>query len=270
MFNRIHQKLGTAGFIISIVALVAALGGGAYAASGGLNGTQKKEVEKIAKKFSGKPGAPGATGPSGPAGPAGVKGDAGGPGGAGSNGKSVSVTPVSIGAPGACEESGGAMVKQEGSSSGAEVCNGLEGPQGPAGSPWTVNGLPAGKTEMGAWAVGLNTGGATDTFEPVSFTVPLAEGKTVSVHFVNTAGMEEDESEANPATVCTGTSAHPTAPAGTLCVYETQVGGTTYEYSFPAMGGAQRTASAAGTILTFAMAANGSARGVWVLTAPTS
>ena len=33
MFDRIHQKLGTAGFVISIVALVAALGGGAYAAS---------------------------------------------------------------------------------------------------------------------------------------------------------------------------------------------------------------------------------------------
>ena len=30
--SRIHQKLGTAGFIISIVALVAAFGGGAYAA----------------------------------------------------------------------------------------------------------------------------------------------------------------------------------------------------------------------------------------------
>ncbi|MBA3867401.1 MAG: hypothetical protein H0X42_13840 [Solirubrobacterales bacterium] len=52
--SRIHQKLGTAGFIISIVALVAALGGGAYAASGGLSGKQKKEVEKIAKKDSAK------------------------------------------------------------------------------------------------------------------------------------------------------------------------------------------------------------------------
>ena len=52
MLTRIHRKLGTAGFVISIVALVAALGGGAYAASGGLTGKQKKEVEKIAKKYA--------------------------------------------------------------------------------------------------------------------------------------------------------------------------------------------------------------------------
>jgi hypothetical protein len=48
MLRRVHQKLGTAGFVISIVALVAALGGGAYAASGSLSGKQKQEVSKIA------------------------------------------------------------------------------------------------------------------------------------------------------------------------------------------------------------------------------
>jgi hypothetical protein len=83
MISRIHGKLGTAGFIISIVALVAALGGGAYAASGGLTGKQKKEVEKIAKKYAGKPGA---TGAAGPAGPAGAKGDVGAAGAAGTDG----------------------------------------------------------------------------------------------------------------------------------------------------------------------------------------
>jgi hypothetical protein len=86
MLQRIHGKLGTAGFIISIVALVAALGGGAYAASGGLSGKQKKEVEKIAKKFAGKPGAPGAPGSPGPAGAAGAKGDVGPAGTNGTNG----------------------------------------------------------------------------------------------------------------------------------------------------------------------------------------
>ena len=58
MIERIHQKLGTAGFVIAIVALIAALGGTALAAAK-LNGTQKKEVEKIAKKYAGKPGAAG-------------------------------------------------------------------------------------------------------------------------------------------------------------------------------------------------------------------
>ncbi|HVV72142.1 MAG TPA: hypothetical protein VHI52_11700 [Verrucomicrobiae bacterium] len=55
--QRIHQKLGTAGLIVAIVALVAALAGGAYAAGGGLSGKQKKEVTKIAQveaeKFAG-------------------------------------------------------------------------------------------------------------------------------------------------------------------------------------------------------------------------
>ena len=51
MFSRIHEQLGTAGFVISIVALVFAMAGGAIAANGGLNGKQKKEVKKFAKKY---------------------------------------------------------------------------------------------------------------------------------------------------------------------------------------------------------------------------
>jgi Collagen triple helix repeat (20 copies) len=118
MFNRIHQKLGTAGFVIAIVALVAALGGGAYAASGGLTGKQKKEVEKIAKKYAGMPGAPGANGANG------TKGDTGAPGPAGPAGNE-----------------------------GLEGKPGPEGKQGSVGpaGPTETN-LPPGKTETGAWS----------------------------------------------------------------------------------------------------------------------
>ncbi|HVW46168.1 MAG TPA: hypothetical protein VHA76_03880 [Solirubrobacterales bacterium] len=63
--------------MLAFVALVAALGGGAYAAKGGLTGPQKKAVEKIAKKDAGKPGAAGAQGPKGDPGPQGPKGDRG-------------------------------------------------------------------------------------------------------------------------------------------------------------------------------------------------
>jgi hypothetical protein len=77
MFKRIHEKLGTAGLIIAVVALVAALSGAAIAAAPKLNPTQKKEVTKIAKKYAGKPGATGPAGPQGPAGAPGAKGDAG-------------------------------------------------------------------------------------------------------------------------------------------------------------------------------------------------
>src|SRR4051794_22629254 len=79
MFSKIHQKLGTAGFAIAIVALIVALGGAAYAAMPGLNSKQKKEVKKIAKQLV-------APGPAGAVGPAGAKGDAGAMGSAGDSG----------------------------------------------------------------------------------------------------------------------------------------------------------------------------------------
>ena len=134
MFETIQQKLGTAGFIIAIMALVAALGGGAYAASGGLSSKQKKEVTKIAqteaKKFAGKPGPAGATGPAGPAataGSAGAKGENGAPGSAGAAG-----------------------------AAGAAGQPGAKGPAGPGGSPWTAGGtLPGGKTETASGASAL-------------------------------------------------------------------------------------------------------------------
>jgi hypothetical protein len=73
MFKRIHDKLGTAGFLIAVVALMAAVTGTALAA-GALSGREKQEVKKIAKKFAGQPGP---AGPAGPTGPAGPKGEAG-------------------------------------------------------------------------------------------------------------------------------------------------------------------------------------------------
>ena len=73
MFSRMHDKLGTAGLVVAIVALVFAMVGGAYAA-GGLTKQQEKQVTKIAKKYAGKPGAQGPQGPQGPAGLVGAKG----------------------------------------------------------------------------------------------------------------------------------------------------------------------------------------------------
>jgi Collagen triple helix repeat (20 copies) len=73
----LHKRLGTAGLAVAIGALVLAMAGGAYAAGGGLSGKQKKEVEKIAKKFAGKPGATGPQGPQGPQGLPGAKGEKG-------------------------------------------------------------------------------------------------------------------------------------------------------------------------------------------------
>jgi Collagen triple helix repeat (20 copies) len=85
MFSRIHQKLGTAGFVLAILALIVALSGAAYAALPGLNSKQKKEVKKIAKGLV-KPGPPGSPGQAGPAGANGATGDQGASGSAGDTG----------------------------------------------------------------------------------------------------------------------------------------------------------------------------------------
>jgi hypothetical protein len=186
MFNRIHTKLGTAGFIISIVALVAALGGGAYAASGGLSGKQKKEVEKIAKSVS-KPGKTGATGATGPAG---AKGDAGTAGAKGDTGAA--------------------------GAAGAAGTNGAPGNPGPEGSPWTLGGtLPEGATETGVWTLSGVQGAEVSV--PLSFPIPLASSLvTADVHFVPASGEG----------TCTGSVETPSAPEGELCVYDNALSGS--------------------------------------------
>jgi len=76
MFSRLHNRLGTAGFVLAIVALVAAVAGTAFAATG-LNGKQKKEVKTIVRKMIKQipPGPAGAAGLNGAVGPAGPQGD---------------------------------------------------------------------------------------------------------------------------------------------------------------------------------------------------
>jgi hypothetical protein len=113
MFRRIHSRLGTAGLLVAVVALVAAVTGTALAAGGALTKKQEKQVIRIAKKYAGKPGPAGAAGPAGPQGP---KGDAG--------------------------------PKGEKGQDGAE---GPEGPTGPAGPTETA--LPSGETLTGSYAL---------------------------------------------------------------------------------------------------------------------
>jgi len=76
MLKRIHNRLGTAGLVVAVLALIAAVAGTAFAA-GGLTKKQEKQVVKIAKKYAGKNGAQGPKGDTGPAGGQGPKGDQG-------------------------------------------------------------------------------------------------------------------------------------------------------------------------------------------------
>ncbi len=98
MFSLIRKQFGTAGLVVSIVALVAALGGSAFAAA---KFVTKQEATKIAqreaKKFpgpAGPAGAAGAAGAAGPQGPAGAAGKAGSTGPTGNTGTTGPTGPA--------------------------------------------------------------------------------------------------------------------------------------------------------------------------------
>jgi Collagen triple helix repeat (20 copies) len=289
MLSRVHDRLGTAGFVISIVALVVALGGTAFAAAK-LSGGEKKEVEKIAKKFAGPKGATGpagtngAQGPVGAQGPAGSKGadgTAGAGGAAGAAGKSVVIGATAPNCTG-----GGKTVEVEGSGKKSEICDGEEGPPG---SPWTAGGtLPPEATETGTWAVGrfgAPAAASSIAYVPISFSIPLAAPIAGGhMHYINAVGKEVKlnsttfEPEELTSTACKGSAANPTAEPGDFCLYTGFLSnGEAANISFLALNGLQSldesqiTSYTAGT--TFGVSADNGTEpiegiGTWAVTAP--
>jgi hypothetical protein len=203
MFSTLRTRFGIPG-VISVIALVFALFGGAYAASNS-GGNGKATASAKAKK--GPRGPKGATGPAGPAGaqgPAGAKGDAGANGSAGSNGATGLTGPT-----------------------GAKGATGATGPTGTTGatglSGFTKT-LPKGETETGTWstAVSSTTFFAAGDFATaaISFPIPLAaEGATGSASAFTKAQTSAEEFGSSG---CTGTVANPTAPEGKLCIYTSE------------------------------------------------
>lgn len=285
MLKRFRDQVGTAGFVISIIALVAALGGGAYAASGGLTGKQKKEVTKIAqteaKKNAGKQGpagpagTPGATGPAGAAGPAGAKGDKGDKGDPGEKGEkgdageSVEPFPSAGGAGEPCEGRGGVVYEVQGIAT--PVCT---------GSPWTAGGtLPKGATEAGAWAFAgdvrtfetevegtkstVEVGDTNGVFAPISFTVPLAAKITAAnSHYIPFG---------SPTTECPGSATSPASPAplaGQLCVYEGSVENATFAEIVAPVGFGPGSGKAGALVSFTGIGAAAKGSGTWAVTAP--
>ena len=133
MFHKVRERLGSAGLAVAIVALIAALSGGVYAATA--TNSAKKPAKGLTKaqvialiKANSKAGPPGSPGALGPAGGAGTKGDQGAPGGKGDpgpkgdTGTSVNLTLIAVGA-GKCSGRGGATLK-ENASPGAEKASG--------------------------------------------------------------------------------------------------------------------------------------------------
>jgi Collagen triple helix repeat (20 copies) len=268
MFSRLKDRLGIPG-VIAIIALVFAMAGSAYAASGGgLTAKQKKEVEKIAKKFAGKPGAPGAAGSNGTNGTNGKDGAPGAPGkdGApGAPGKSVTVTEIPPGEP-ECAELGGARVEEQGTPPGVEVCNGQTG---------FTETLPSGMTETGAWSVTSETGanfvlggGTEGEASSISFNIPLAAELAPShVKFITGAAPAACENAEHPGTAG---PLNPEATSGFLCVYQSASANMNNSfpeeqiYRFGFTGNGANTTGA--LIVCYPTAAKAWANGSWAVT----
>jgi hypothetical protein len=239
MFSTLRNRFGIPG-VISVIALVFAMLGGAYAAnnsSGGGKATASAKAKKGPRGKTGKTGPAGPAGPQGPAGPigpqgpAGAKGEPGADGAPGQNGTSVTNTAVPTGVAGECNKLGGTKLTV-GAGTPTFACNGKEGPEG---KPWTAGGfLPSGKTETGTWAARFPSAGA-GVLAPISFTLPLEESPELI--FVQTQDQENFESfqgaelealeEEAAEHGCPGFSAEgiPLADPGTLCVYSAFLSG---------------------------------------------
>jgi hypothetical protein len=273
MFSTLRNRFGIPG-VISVMALVFAMFGGAYAASNSSDGgkaTASAKAKKGPRGPKGATGPAGPTGPGGPAGPAGAQGPAGAngtngaPGSAGAAGKSVETSTLTPGQ-GGCAE-GGASVQVAGEpATKKSVCNGEEGQQGLSGSPWTAGGtLPVGSTETGTWGVSAalrkaptetEPGEFATSLSPISFAIPLASELGESkVHLCSDPGFS---------TVCTGSVASPTAPSGELCVYGAAFQGTTALFSPTTF---EPGATKAGTLVQFqATGKFGGGNGSWAVT----
>lgn len=237
MVTRIKNKLSPAGLVIAILALVVALGGVAFAK--GVIITKLNQISpSVRKQLKGK------AGPQGPKGDAGAPGTNGKDGAPGANGKSIAVTAIT------CGGLGGAEIKQEGSSSGVEICNGEEGPAGP-----TETVLPPGKTEMGEWALSGYKTETVSVYGAISYPLRLEPAPVVQK-------VRPGETEVEG---CEGSVTDPQADPGYACIY---MGGKSPEAAFwPALDGSERgvllEADPGGSVLNEPTSAYGS----WAVTA---
>ena len=214
MISRVHSRFGTAGMVVAVIALVVALAGGAYAASGGLTAKQKKQVKKIAQTEAKKFATAGPQGPPGPPGPAGAPGKDGSNGTDGTDGNSVVVENE---APGIKCAVGGVNVEVEESQTKNYVCNGQTG---------FVEALPSGSSLKGVFS-GTAKDAATAILIPISFEIEVSPAPTLVyiveggelAYTVDSAGtfgiLVEEEVEA----VCPGDPGSPEAEPGYVCLY---------------------------------------------------
>jgi hypothetical protein len=171
MFSFMRNRFGIPG-VISVIALVFAMVGGAYAAKKYVISSTSQIKPSVLKSLKGAAGAPGAKGDLGAPGAPGAKGD---PGAAGSNGKDGnSITSNSFaGAEGGCTEGGSKFVA---GASTTFACNGKKGAEGKPGPACPVDAcfLPEKATETGTWGTSIASPAGRKSFE-ISFSLPLSE-----------------------------------------------------------------------------------------------
>jgi collagen triple helix repeat protein len=221
MFSTLRTRFGIPG-VISVVALVFAMFGGAYAASnssGGGKATASAKGKKGPRGPKGATGPAGPVGPQGPAGPQGAKGDTGAagsngtPGTPGTNGESVTISTLAAGSI-ECAEGGAKFTNKTGT---AHACNGSSGGGGGGGLPET---LPSEATETGTWRfvsspdhmVEGELKAPAEQYVPISFPIPLSstDAESITVHYTTFEASDPK---------CSGTPDEPTADPGVLCIY---------------------------------------------------
>lgn len=246
MFQRVRKHLTPSTFI-ALLALVFALTGGAFAATGGggrSHGTLTASTAKAKKKAApkgargpagpkGATGAAGAAGATGPAGAAGAKGENGAAGGAGLQGPAGSAGPPGPQGPAgeATEGTPGASPTLTQFTGQKGTCNegGTELKVGNGNATYACNGfgsgtLAKGKTEAGAWSTNfVASAERQEAISPISFQIPLAAPVEGANSFYITSGEQTSKVYAFAGTKCTGSAEAPTAGEGILCIYEGEV-----------------------------------------------
>ena len=250
MFSTLRTRFGIPG-VISVIALVFAMFGGAYAAS---NSSSGGKATASAKAKKGPKGPKGATGPAGPAGAQGPAGPAGAKGDAGANG--------SNGAAGPTGPTGAA---------GAKGATGAAGATGATGFSGFTETLPEGKTETGVWAIADPAiPGEKEVWAPISFTIPM-KSASEEAYLLNEEQTRNHEG-LGFTKGCTGTVAEPTAPPGLLCVYtQEEIANEATLSTRPVFAdhiGYQKSGTTM-VIFTFEEPGSFTGRGSWAVTAPT-
>ncbi len=205
MFQAIRKQI-TPAMVLAFVALVFAVTGGAFAATGGGSPSHATLTASAAKSKAKTKAGP--RGPAGPRGATGAAGPAGTIGPAGPAGPTGATGPAGSG-------SAGPQGAQ-----GLQGEKGAEGPEGPEGKSGFTKTLPPGETETGTWSIRVSDVGAGGhIFAPISFAIPLPAASSKVFYFTPKETEEIEKGVEEQASKCTGTLEDPKAPAGVLCVF---------------------------------------------------